>query len=298
MKLNITRCTVAPANRIFLIDCLGGMGLQTGRGKHEKIRDEILSLMPEQAPFISNQVFLCKIQNLVEINDLFKLIEQECNAATSPLIFFDGHGDKQRGLALPSGEFLSWADLNFSLEKITLAAAGHSTVVASFCYSMTAVARPSFEKPLPTPFYFGYKDEVKAEVVEKEGEKIIEEVLRAGYFIQADKKIRLYSEYVHAEHLISVLVMKFLRPQEVAGIFVDLSKNKLREMFHKEIGSQFGTTKGLNEILSQVFDPRILIESILTGAMHATERRTRLLAEVLHEIELDMKNKSSDGNSS
>lgn len=254
--------------------------------------------MPEQAPFISKQVFLRKSQNLDEINDLFKLIEQESNATTSPMIFFDGHGDKQRGLALPSGEFLSWTDFNFSLEQITLAAAGHSTVVASFCHSMAAVARPSFEKPLPTPFYFGYEDEVKAEVVEKEGEKIIEEVLREGHFIQAGKKIRLYSEYVHVEPLISVLVMKFLRPQEVAGKFVDLSKNKLREMFHKDIGSEFGATKGLNDILSKALDPRILMESILTGAMHATERRTRLLAEVLREMELDMNNKSSNRNPS
>lgn len=293
MKLKISRCTAAPANRIFLIDFLKDDDLQTGRGKHEKIRDEILALMPEQAPFISKQVFLRSAKTLNELSELFKLIEQECNATTSPLIFFDGHGDKQRGLELPSGEFLSWTDFNAALETITIAAAGHSTVVASFCHSMAAVARPALEKPLPTPFYYGYADEVPAGVVEEEGARIIEELLKTGAFIESGKRIQHFSEYDHVEPLISVLLMKFLRPEQVKDKFTDLSKNNLRKLFHEEIGRDFGTTKGLNKVLSKALDPRVLLEPILTSTMYATERRTRLLAEVLQEIELDMKRSSS-----
>lgn len=289
MKLTISRSTAAPANRIFLIDFLKDGDLQTGRGKHEKVRDEILAQMPEQAPFISRQVFLRKTRTLNELSDLFKFIKQECNATTSPLIFFDGHGDKQRGLELPSGEFFGWADFNSELEKITSAAAGHSTVVASFCHSMEAVARPPLEKPLSTPFYYGYADEVPAGVVEKECESIIQELLETGTFIESGKTIQHFSEYDHVEMLIAPVLMKFLHPQKVVDKFPDLSKGNLRKLLHAEIGRDFGTTSGLNKILAQAFDPRVLVRSILEGAMHATERRTRLLAEILSGIELDVK---------
>lgn len=293
MRITIKQCTVAPANRIYLIDALGESGLQTARSKHETIKDKILASMPDQVPFISKKIFLQKCQTLEEANDFFKVIEQECNATTSPLIFLDGHGDKQRGLALPSGEFLSWDNFNLALEKITLAAAGHTTVVASFCYSMTAIARPSFEKPLPTPFYYGYADEVSAGTVEKECRDIINELLQTGKFVASGKTIQLYSEYDHVRELIaSVLAMSF-KPEKFVNKFPDLSKGKLRAMFHKEIGREFGTTKGLSRSLSQAFDPRVLIKPILEGAMHATERRTSLLAEVLSEIELHMKNGAS-----
>jgi hypothetical protein len=293
MKLKISRCTAAPANRIFLIDFLKDDDLQTGREKHEKVRDEILALMPEQAPFISKQVFLRSAKTLNELSELFKVIEQECNATTSPLIFFDGHGDKQRGLELPSGEFLSWTDFNAALETITIAAAGHSTVVASFCHSMAAVARPALEKPLPTPYYYGYADEVPAGVVEEEGARIIEELLKTGAFVESGKSIQHFSEYDHVEPLISVLLMKFLRSEQVVDKFTDLSKNNLRRILHDDIGRHFGTTKGLSKVLSRALDPRILIGPILEGAMHATERRTRLLAEVLQEIELHMAKNST-----
>lgn len=288
MKLKISQCTAAPANRIYLIDALGGAGLQTARSKHEKLVDEILALMPEQSQFISEKVFLLKCFTLEEVNKIFKLIEYDCNAETSPLIFIDGHGDKEQGLALPSGEYLGWDELNLALESVTLAAAGHSTVVASFCHSMTAVERPLYEKPLPTPFYFGYADEVIAGVVEEECQNIIEELLRSGAFIESGKTIQLYSEYTHVFPLISALLMKFLRSQEVVGKFPGLSKNHLRKTLHEEIGRSFGTTKGLNKVLSQAFDLRVLMGPVLATAMHATERRTRLLDELLVEIELDM----------
>lgn len=290
MNLKISRCTAAPANRIFLIDFLKDGDLQTGRGKHEKVRDEILALMPEQSPFISKQVFLRKTRTLNELSDLFKFIEQECDATTSPLIFLDGHGDKQRGLELPSGEFLGWADFNSELEKITGAAAGHSTVVASFCHSMAAVARPPLEKRLPTPFYYGYADEVPAGVVEKEGESIIQELLKTGTFVESGKAIQHFSEYDHVEMLIAPVLMKFLHPQKVFDKFPGLSKGNLRKLLHADIGRDFGTTKGLNKVLAQTLDPRILVRSIVEGAMHATERRTRLLTEILSGIELEMKN--------
>lgn len=294
MKLKISRCTVSPANRIYIVDALGCADLQTGRGKYEKIRDEVLALMPDQAKFISRQVFHVKCISLADIKSLFSSIKGECNLATTPLIFIDGHGHKQKGLVLSSGEFLSWIDLNLLLEGVTLSACGNSTVVASFCHSMTAAERLSFERPIPTPFYYGYADEVKAGVVENECLKIIEELLRTGTFEPARKTIQLYSEYDHVSPLVYTLIMKFLRPQKVANVFTDLSKSNLRASLHKDIGRDFGTTRGLNKVLAKILDPRVLIEPILTGAMHATERRDRLLKEIMDEINSDVRSSGSE----
>jgi hypothetical protein len=284
VKLKISRCAASPANRIYILDVLGGEGLQTGRGNYEKLRDEVTALMPDQVVFISEKIFHKCCSDLDEVKEFFSSIKDECNASTFPLIFIDGHGDKLYGLVLPSGEYLDWNSLNSHLAEVTLKAGGQSTVIASFCFSMTAVARPSYEEPLPSPFYYGYSDEIAAGVIRQDCSKLIEELLRRGTFDQSGKSIKLYSEYDHVTSLIAPLVAKFTHSQDFSEFHPYLSKNKLRTLLHAEIGAKFGTTKGLNEVLKKALDPKVLLAPILEKAMHNTERRSRLIDELISQI--------------
>ncbi len=221
---------------------------------------------------------------LEEVTDFFSLIKNECDASTFPLIFIDGHGDKKCGLALPSGQHLDWDSLNSYLAEITLKACGHSTVIASFCFSMTAVERLSYEKTLPSPFYYGYSDEIAAGIIRQDCSKLIEELLRRGTFDASGKNMKLYSEYDHVTSLVFPLIAKFNKPQDFPEFFQDLSKNKLRTLLHSEIGEKFGTTKGLSEVLKRTLDPKVLVPPILEKAMHNTERRSRLIEELISQI--------------
>lgn len=284
MKFKISRCATSPANRVYILDVLGGEGLQTGRGNYEKLRDEVTSLMPDQVVFMSKKIFHKCCSDLDEVKEFFSLIKNECNASTFPLIFIDGHGDKLHGLVLPSGEYLDWDSLNSHLAEITLKACGHSTVIASFCFSMTAVARPSYEEPLPSPFFYGYPDEIAAGIIRKDCSKLIEELLRRGTFDVSGKSIKMYSEYDHVNPFIVSLIAKFNQPQNFPEFLPDLSKNKLRTLFHAEFGASFGTTKGLNKVLKKALDPKALVVTILEKIMHDTERKSRLIDELISQI--------------
>ena len=206
MKLTVSKAKAAPANRIYILDVLKAGELQTGRRKYDQVIDEVIAKIPGQIEFLKNQVFHEKCTDLNSINKVFAQIKKECNLSTSSLIFIDGHGDKERGLQVASGEFLDWHSFNQNLEKITYAAHGHLTVVASFCHSMSALERPDFGKPLPCPFYYGYADEVSAGDVEAESKEIISSLIQKGWVDESKKKIELYTEYTHVQILLAPLI--------------------------------------------------------------------------------------------
>lgn len=285
MKLNISACQASPANRIYIMDSLSQGELKTGVDKYDKIMETILHEMSDQMDLLEERIVHKKCLDRQSIEEFFDLIKKECNSENLPLIFFDGHGDKEKGFQLSSGEFIDWDSFNKNLEEITYAAQGNLTVVASFCHSMSALKRPSFEKPLPCPFYYGYSDEVSASEVQDEGRLIIVSLIKFGKVDQADKKIKLYSEYDHVKDLISVLLAKFLRPQQNVNKFPELSKGKLRKNIQEYVGREVGVTVGLNKVFTQVFDVSVLIPEVLSKAMHNTERRQRLIEELLSQIE-------------
>ncbi|RZL03841.1 MAG: hypothetical protein EOP36_03090 [Rubrivivax sp.] len=267
------------------MDTLKSSDLQTGFRKCDEVRDEVLCKMPEQAEFINSQIFHKKCQDLNSIEAVFTEIKKECNSSTFPLIFFDAHGDKERGLQLSSGEYLDWDLFNLKLEEITYAAHGNLTVVASFCHSMSALKKPDFGKPLPCPFYYGYSDEVLAGDVENESKQLIQALIQHGKLDEKTMKIELYSEYKHAELLISPLIVKFTNPQGSASILPELSKNKLRQVLLRDLAKTFGTTKNFNKHFAKITYLPFLIEYIIRSSMHDTERRSRFIAEVVNQIQ-------------
>jgi hypothetical protein len=283
MNLLVSACKASPANRIYILDVLKVDELQTGLRKYDQIRDEVLKKMPEQAEFIRHKIFHKKCHDLNSLKEVLMGIKEECDASTFPLIFIDGHGDKLQGLQVSSGEFLGWGSFNRYLEEITCAAHGNLTVVASFCHSMSALKRPDFGKPLPCPFYYGYADEVFAGDVEAESKGIIEELFQQGWLDERGKKIELYSEYTHVQLFIVPLIMMFIEPQRNVKKFPLLSKNKLKEKLRCE-AAKLGRAKGFNAHFSNVMNLPSLVEHFICISMHKTERRDKLIAEIVSQL--------------
>lgn len=284
MKLTISKCKASPANRIYILDVLNSSELQTGVRKYDQVRDEVLCKMPDQAEFIKNQIFHKKCESLESVGSAFEEIKMECNSTTFPLIFIDGHGDKERGLQIASGEFLDWDSYNRHLEEVTYAAHGNLTVVASFCHSMSALEKPGFGKPLPCPFYYGYADEISAGDVEGESKGIIQALLQQGWLDESGKQIELYSEYTHVQLLIAPLIMMFTNPQENVKKFPLLSKNKLREIIQRDM-AKLGQTAGFNDFFSKVMNLPFLAIIFIFSSMHDTERREMFISEVVPQLE-------------
>lgn len=58
-----------------------------------------------------------------------------------PILHFSAHGS-QNGIALTSGEFVTWRELAFMLEPIQNVTAGHFLVAMSSCYGLAAMNIP------------------------------------------------------------------------------------------------------------------------------------------------------------
>jgi hypothetical protein len=149
---------------------------------------------------------------------------------------------------------------------------------------MSALKAISYEKPLPAPFYYGYLSEISAGDIETEGRLIVTSLLRHGRFDSNGLKLTLHSEYDHAMQQISLLAAKFLRPQEYASDFPELSIGNLRKKLRSDIGREFGRTDGLNRVLSEALDIRKITGFVLSRVMYDTERRTRLEEELVAQF--------------
>ena len=284
MNFSYYKTVASPANIIYVVEALTDSELKTGIHKYDAIRDLILSDLPEESERIKSTIFLCQAPDLKSLLTIFEEIKGKCNSQIMPLIFIDGHGDKAKGLQLPSGEFISWKLLNDELQQITLAAVGNLTVVASFCHSMSALDDVSYSNLLPCPFYYGYADEVSAEDILKEGELIIKSFLREGALDIKPLKIRLYSEYDRANMIASIIICKYLEPQKYADFFTELSRNKLKMMLSKDIGSKSGTTKNFNHFFAKNMILTKILPLLIGSVMYDTERKQKYIANILAEV--------------
>lgn len=116
MILTTFKTVASPANLVYILDALDSSEMQTGVHKYNQIVDEVLSRMPEESRNIKSKIFLLKTPDLKTFASVFEEIKSNCNSKMMPLIFIDGHGDKQKGLKLPSGEFVNWEIFNNYLE--------------------------------------------------------------------------------------------------------------------------------------------------------------------------------------
>lgn len=284
MNFSYYKTVASPVNTIYVVEALKDSELKTGIYKYDEIRDLIISEFPEKSAHINNTIFLRKAPDLESLLSIFEEIKGKCNSQMMPLIFIDGHGDKAKGLQLPSGEFISWELLNNQLQQITLAAVGNLTVVASFCHSMLALDNHSYLNLLPCPFYYGYNDEVSVEDILEEGKLIIKSFLLEGTLCIKPLKIRLYSEYDRANMVSTIMICKYLEPQKYADFCPELSKKKLKKMLGKDIGNKFGTKKKFNRFFAKNMILKNILPLLIESVMYATARRKKYIENVLTEV--------------
>jgi len=279
--MKIARYNASPANRIYIIDALVEGELKTGLSKFERVRDEVLMKMPDQSRYLDEQIFHRKCMSATHFLRIFDEIEGVGDEKTFPLIFIDGHGDKQRGFQLPSGDYVEWGSFNSRLTRITLAAHGNLTVIASFCNSMSSVENLGIKKPPPSPFFYGYDDVVKAGEVEIEGYAIIESLVRGQRFYETGKKLKLYSEYDHALQLLRPLIALSSGNNSALRLYPELSKGNLRKVIQNYIGERAGKTSGVSRVTSDFFKNHAWVRPISEMVTYKTERRERLIADVI-----------------
>ncbi len=286
--ISVERSIVSSANTIFMIDCLGEGDKQSARSRHEEVCDTLMGLSPQSFTHDTSRVYHERCKHRSDWATAMDKIRDMSKQGLLPLVFIDGHGDPQKGLQMPDGGFISWAEYGRDLKAITYAARGELTVVAAFCHSYAFVGSiVKLEEKLPFAFYFGYEDAVQTATVDHETGIICDSLLRdGGQSLDFDKlQISRYDEYDHAIKHISPIVMMRLAPKTLVSIIPQLSKAQLRARLERDLAQQGQPLGKLRKAIKEAMrNTNRLAVRLIEVSMHDTERRRRFIRKILSEV--------------
>jgi hypothetical protein len=287
--ITIEQTIASNADTFFLIDCLGEGDKQSARIRHEGIRDTLMAQSAQNIFHDTSRIYHERCKSREGWARTINKIQESCQQGMLPLVFIDGHGDAEKGLALPGGGFIGWQEYGESLRAITDAAHGELTVVAGFCHSFAFVKTVERARgTLPFAFYYGYKDEVRTSDVENETRLIYESLIEDGgqSLRQGALQISRYDEFEHALETVVPVIMMDCAPETLRSELPEFSKRRFRGAFEKDIatmGRPLGETRKLfNQLLSNT---PLIAQRLIEARMHDTDRRSRFIERIHSEIE-------------
>lgn len=286
--INFQQKVASDANTIFLIDCLSENDKQSARIRHEGICDTLMAQSTQGIFHDTSRVYhvQCKYQG--DWSTAMSKIRDACKKGLIPLVFIDGHGDAEKGLAMPLGGFIGWQEYGQDLRAITDAACGELTVVAGFCHSFAFVEKAAqMTEKLPFAFYFGYKDEVLTSVVEDESRLIYESLINdGGQFLDSIAlQISKYDEYDHATKLIRQVILMEIAPEALRAQEPLFTKAKFRKVIERNLARQGKPLGEVREFIRLFLNsPPLMADLLICRCMHDTKRRSNFKAQIFSKI--------------
>ena len=278
LTIQLPRASVSPANRIYVLDGLVSGDQKTATDRYEQMLNFVRSR--DLSAFDSDQQLVIRLTcpNVPTMIKYLHVIRDDCLGGVKPFLVIEGHGDLDKGLQLPSGEFLGWRDYVDHLGQITLAAGGDLTVFSAFCHSHELTSRLQFDKPPPFAFHFGYEGEPSAEAVGSDGNKICESAMANGgrdlFFDDLKTSCRRYSEYDHVESKV-VAALAFLTAPELARRIPGVSKRSLRRRVERSLADEGIPLSAIKDSIQRAMTSELIVQNLLWKFMYPTERRDR-----------------------
>lgn len=237
IKLSLPYSVVSKINAIFILDCINNNEIQIGI----HCEDQIYDLLPNEQ-LNNERIVRIKCLDKTSFIEAIDRITNSCKKGFCPLIHIHGHGDKTQGFEVQSKEFIPWYDLVKKFMTITKRCEGETTIFLSACYSYQVVHEflNTYEKQkgvicrLPFGFFYGYKEEVPAGIVDDEAKYIINSILQDGgknIILNPPKEISLYSEYIYINKYLSYAISA-MRKEELDPLTTqDISLKKIRTKY-------------------------------------------------------------------
>lgn len=128
-------------------------------------------------------------------------VAKQVNENNNPLILFDAHGCRERGLWIaPTNMYVPWSDVQAALGRINRRTRNGTGVIMSSCYGMAVCGGIRITEPTPFQFCIAPKEEVKAGIVETQMQRFIETMLATHSMDQAMRHLQPHYD-VFLSHL-------------------------------------------------------------------------------------------------
>lgn len=220
--LSCRRLSAAPSNKIFILKSLKPEEYDTAEEIHQHIVGNVNAERRNtgESDVVPESVTLESKQHLI---DLLKRIEIECQHGVIPIIHLETHGNEAGlGIISPGGKFelINWEELIQLFRRINIACQGNLTIVLAACYSFR-IEDLVFKQQLASPFFalIGYEDRVLPDDIHRDHTALYDSLLLKSTLPDDESGLlesgKVYTEYDLAFHLISVLLMNRISPDEV-----------------------------------------------------------------------------------
>lgn len=299
-NLFIRLSSTSEINKIFLIDCLGGDDLQTGRKRYGELIDALAKrdvfCHSAEDDVEKSIVVRFKINSTIDMANKFKIIERCCKSNIHPLIIIDGHGDKEKGILLPNNTSYAWGELIASFRKVIELSHGELTVVAAFCYSMNLIKHlpPPYENggdvyhKMPFSFYYGYDGKISAGKVADNTIILAERLFDDKGADFEHVNMSKYKEFDYVIQLLMPIIHGFLGMapggecvKKMKGL--EFSKKHIVDLIEKKIVKNSplsGVRKKTIKHINNGGIAKFIAYNILYNCMHDTNRRRELIESI------------------
>lgn len=145
-------------NGLIIFDALTESELQTGQRLYEDIRDHCEEIDRQ------NYCTYYKIKSKQTLIEKLKDVLTECKIGVLyPILHFECHGDKDKGLYLPaSKEYISWDEIIRHIAEINQANKNNTGVVLAMCYGFEISKFVKFTEPCPFNYVVAAQGEIQA----------------------------------------------------------------------------------------------------------------------------------------
>jgi hypothetical protein len=283
-RLSFQAAVVSPSNQIYILDALPAEEASAGRRTHVDVLDGVLAQDLDGFAETRRQVHLIECGTAIAFRRALSRIEADCHAGARPLLFIHGHGDKNAGLQLASGEWIGWTAYREALAAVTQTAGGELTVIAAFCQSMTIVSRLPTGGRLPFAFYYGYDGSVSTGAIQDETAALYGAFLRDGgrTVPKTLPRLRSHSEYDHVAEVLTQLCTLWLPPDTVAPGSPRLSKRSLWRRVEEQLRAEGQRLHRVGTVVNTALYDDALLDSVVGTYMHNTDRRRCVIDAMRH----------------
>lgn len=169
------------------------------------------------------------------IQDLFNLLEDTAAASVcdrDPIIHFDMHGQKDKGLFLARCDhFVSWETLTVKLQKVNAMTGNNLTVVLATCFGYNLIRHLDLSNP--SPFYMLIAPEkiVSAGFLEDNIPAFYEEVFNTSNPLEAYKNhLASQMRMLHSEEMLAYILIRYFRSSCIGKAGEDRKERLLTEV--------------------------------------------------------------------
>lgn len=140
-----------------------------------------------------------------------KILNYARNDGIKPIIHLHMHGDKEKGLQMADGSYVSWIKVANRLRKLNKLMLNNLCVISTACYGYHMVKGITIQDT--TPFYglIGAQDEISFGTIDDTATKFYSVLLESCSIDTAYNQVKDFFSYFHCEKMLAVCLARYIR---------------------------------------------------------------------------------------